>query len=177
MVVCYYISFCYMCILYIGYNFSLQVILLIGVHHLIELLVRTESLSRSRSWSECLRRRPRSSCFTRPWSSCSCSCSSSSSRGQPETIHSSNETSKENYGEGIRTLDPWHRMNLLLTNKPTRPRCPPHILKFKMYIMCGSLSQINHSKLSSLNLFWSLRSWDLLNVRTSATLKAHTRVH
>ena len=45
------------------------------------------------------------------------------------TIHSSFSSiryilrSKEKVGEGLRTLNPWHRMNLL-TNKPTRPRCP-----------------------------------------------------
>ena len=42
MVVCYYISFCYMCIYRLQSYFSHHVILLIGVHHLIELLIRTK---------------------------------------------------------------------------------------------------------------------------------------
>ena len=31
---------------------------------------------------------------------------------------------RKNVGEGVRTLAPWRRMNLLLTKKPTRPRRP-----------------------------------------------------
>ena len=52
-----------------SYIFShhVNLLVLIGVHHLI-VFETNRSLSRSRSWSECLRRRPRSSCFTRSWS-------------------------------------------------------------------------------------------------------------
>ena len=60
-----------------------------------------------------------------------------------DTIHSSFK--RNNVGEGIWTLDPWHRMNLL-TNKPTRPRCPTkrNLLKF-------GVSQNANSYLSLIN--------------------------
>ena len=108
-----FLCFLHVTCLYINfklYFLSMSILYPIGVNHLIKLLIRTESLSRScsHSWSECPRRRPRSSCFTHPWSSwsCSCSSSSSSSRGQPETIHSSNEFIQKNKRRGGDS-NPW----------------------------------------------------------------------
>ena len=118
---------------YIGYiywlqYFSLHVVPLLCVNHLIAFEMN-RTVSRNHSWFDFL-----------------CGLSLQTSRFTcliihfsvytfdllPRTIHSSLRSSiryilrflQEKVGEGIRTLNPWRSMNLLLTNKPTRPLCP-----------------------------------------------------
>ena len=93
--------------------FCLQHSTLDGVDHLIKFFPNHLSSFRIlHSWFECLRRLPRSSRFTHSRSS-----SSSSSSSSPRTIHSS----KGKVGEGIRTLDPWRRVDKS-TDLSVRPR-------------------------------------------------------
>ena len=127
-------------------TFSLHVLPLIGINHLINLLSRTECLPRNQSWIKCLRLHL--PVFILRFASFFASFLASF-YAYMLRLHASLcfMLRKRNGDDGVWTADPWHRMNLLLTNKPTRPRCPLkltiiyiliilfiHLWKYKIFI-------------------------------------------
>ena len=68
----------------------------------------------------------------------------------------------------MRTIDPWHRMNLLLTNKPTRPRCPPSTTnQYNLYMTAvGSYKRENKSY-KSRDIVKLAQAWGYVNLNLS----------